>query len=164
MFCVVIVMIDYEFVVSKWLKKVAEANNFKTYEYIGGTFDFQNNIIKQSSGSVYGIWIATDESSREEIKQATADFNNKGGPDGFAPLYWGKDISPGSRIKGHFKTSKGTGGLNLYKSKYVNCHMIYGVILVENYLSFEKLLHNKYRPLIGSSLNGRCSSLTKIEH
>lgn len=74
----------------------------------------------QSSGSTYGIWVKLNNNN---IKNALiTDLVNYGknvNPNSTAiysnwyPLYLGKDIHPGSRIKAHFKTSSSTSGLNL---------------------------------------------------
>lgn len=167
--------------VAKWLKnecikwKKNDVNSRSFEEYLYGYFDFNNSFVNQSTGSVYGIWIkiTTQESYDNLIKdlnksskkiissKVDAIFSDESGT--WYPLYWGKDINPGSRIRAHFRTGNGTGGLDLSRQKFLhNYEMKWGNILVRDYDSFENYLHKTYPPILGTSCRGRISKWINI--
>lgn len=130
-------------IVTDWLCEIAEKNGFETYSSLFGRFNFDYDVVEQSQGSVYGIWIRFNEKVPLDIK-IEAKMN---GYDEYIPLYWGKDINPGSRIRAHLNTPKNTGGLNLANSKYKDMDLIFGVIYVDRYEEFEKFLIENYPAL-----------------
>ena len=130
-------------VVSEWLHETAQANGFQTYHSLFGRFNFDYDVVEQSQGSVYGIWICCNEKVPRDIRIRA----QKQGYGEYIPLYWGKDINPGSRIRAHFNTPKSTGGLNLARSKYKDMDLIFGVIYVDRYEEFEEFLIEKYPTL-----------------
>lgn len=161
-------------IVSNFLKQQAQANNFTIFDTIYGEIQLSNPQcrITQSSGSTYGIWI---ELNNNNIKSALMSDLKKCGknvnPNSNAihldwyPLYWGRDIHPGSRIKAHVNTSSNTGGLNLSQLNLSeNYHIKYGVILVSDYSKFELFLHQNFPPIVLSSSTPGKVSTASILH
>ena len=146
-----------ENILVQFLKKIANENNYQIYDSIYGNIDLKDNAaIKQSSGSVYGIWVKSD-SSPDGIVRCINDY-----PKWF-PVYWGKDIAPVSRMKAHVQDHKNTGNIALRKIEEIKCkELIFGAIMVSNYEDFEILLQKQYRPMKGGNRKGGKSTLIKI--
>jgi hypothetical protein len=141
----------------EFLKKIANENHHQIFDSIYGGIDLQDNVaIKQSSGSVYGIWVKSDSSPDGKVG-CISDY-----PEWF-PVYWGKDIAPVSRMKAHVQDHKNTGNIALRKIEEIKCkELIFGAIMVSNYKGFEKLLHKQYRPMKGINRSGKGSTIIKI--
>lgn len=148
-------------VVAKWLKKYVGSSN--CCDSFWGYYDFANTKMMQNVGAVYGIWMKATKKEiinyARECHKEVVDINKEF--QGYIPIYWGKDISPCNRLCAHLKTSKGTGGLNLIKTKYTNKKIVFGCILVKKYYDVEKQLHNDY-PVSGKDLAGRKSTKRQI--
>lgn len=132
----------------------AEGEGFKIFDNIHGEILLNDKLpIKQSSGSVYGIPAISDAPLNEEIQPV------KGHPNIY-PVYWNKDISPTSRVKAHVQNHQNTGNIRLRSIiELTDKEVIFGVVLVEKYLEFEKHVHKKYPPLGGTSKAGRKLSI-----
>jgi hypothetical protein len=144
-------------IVVDFLKKVACDNGYKVVDSIFGDILLQNDdAIQQSSGAVYGIWVQSASRPNSKVEVV---------PDhpGWFPVYWGKDIAPVSRMKAHVQDHARTGNIALRKMKNIQClPIIFGAILVADYQAFEKLLHDKYPPMRGSSKTGKKSTVIRI--
>jgi len=145
-------------IIVKFLKKTANDNSYQVFDSIYGKIELGNDHpIKQSSGSVYGIWVKSNSSPGGKVEQIP------GHPEWF-PVYWGKDIAPVSRMKAHVQDHTKTGNIKLRKIKEIEGkELIFGAIMVARYENFEKLLHDRYRPMKGSDKKGRNSTVIKIE-
>ena len=166
--------------VSNFLKKVAKkvANEFTMYDNLYGEIILDdigeklgvNSKVHLSTGSVYGIFaIKTKNSnidnlfketnkSRDEVKYI--DIEEK-----IYPVYWGKDINPGSRIVTHARPNPNTGNAKLEKIKELrNFKLIFGCIFISKYKKFEAYLHKNHSPLIGTSKGGKGSKITVIDN
>lgn len=122
-------------------------------EFIWGDFDFNNEKVNQNVGSVYGIWM---KASKKEIEDYESKYNKDMNEfEGYLSLYWGKDVKPSSRIDEHFKTSNGTGVINLVESEYKDRELVFGCVLTRQYKQREKDLHKAYPPIEGSSRGGK---------
>lgn len=145
-------------IVAKWLKQYVGPDNF--CEFFWGWYDFKDMKVVQNVGAVYGIWLKSVKTEirkyEEEHHVSLKDFA------GYRPLYWGKDVSPCSRISAHFDSSASTGALNLVYSNYASKDLIFGCVLTKEYTEIEKRLHKDYPPLEGSNREGRSSTVRKI--
>lgn len=139
------------------MKRVARPAGFEIYNSIYGEIRLENKIpITQSSGAVYGIWVYS-----EEIPNGIKSLP---GHNKWYPVYWGKDISPVSRIKAHVQGHK-NGNINLPSHEFLrNKELIYGAVLVSSYRKFENFLHQRYIPILGTDRQGRKSSIIRIEN
>lgn len=139
------------------LKKEAEENNFIIFSEIFGELNLSDSVpIKQSSGSVYGILVELQNAPKAGIRPI--NFNSN-----LYPVYWGKDISPVSRLKAHVQNHRSTGNANLKsRQELVGKRLLFGAILVSKYSDFEAHLHKKYPPMIGTSRIGRTSKIIEI--
>lgn len=144
-------------VVAVWLKKFVGEDYC---EFIWGDYDFKNCKVNKNVGSVYGIWVKANKKEIEEYKTKNGKPMDEFG--GYLPLYWGKDVTPSSRIDAHFRTSKGTGGLDLINSNYSNKELVFGCVLTAQYAKHEKRLHKEYPPIKGSSKDGNCPQKKNI--
>jgi hypothetical protein len=79
-------------IVVDFLRNFAQQHSFSIFDSIYG--DICTTSITQSSGAVYGIWV---ESSTIIDPLVSSIPNNPT----WYPVYWGKDISPVSRIRSH---------------------------------------------------------------
>jgi hypothetical protein len=143
-------------IVITFLRSVAASNNYQVFNDMFGTIDLLATLpITQSSGAVYGIWAESSSPLRDGLKPL---------PDypGWYPVYWGKDISPVSRMKAHVK-GHNNGNINLPSVQEIKGKtLIFGAILVEKYQAFESLLHRTYPPMLGSSRPGKKSTVVRI--
>lgn len=141
-------------IVVDFLKDFAKKNNFSVFDSIYGEID--PTFMTQSSGAVYGIWVDSSITLSQPASPISKTIN-------WYPVYWGKDITPVSRILAHARGYTKTGSLNIPSIAYLkNKKIIYGAILVERYDSFEKLLHQKHPPLSGTARTGRKPRFIKI--
>lgn len=148
-------------IVSNFLKQQAHLNKLTIFDTIYGDMSISHSqsSMTQSSGSTYGIWVELNDSTiknaliadlvkcgKKVNPKSTAIYSN------WYPLYWGKDINPGSRIKAHFKASSSTNALNLSQLNLSqNYNFKYGLILVSDYSNFESFLHENYPTIISNS-------------
>lgn len=92
--------------VVSFLRQQAFEQGFTVFNDVFGHIELQDTKpIKQSSGSVYGIFVQSDTQ--------IADIDELPSLKNFYPVYWGKDISPARRIIAHVRNHKGTGNANL---------------------------------------------------
>ena len=163
--------------VSKFFKQILKSTNdkFSMHDNLHGEIileDFAqkrggNSKVHLSTGSVYGIFAIKKEGTDiDKLFQETQnsvralDENNE-----VYPIYWGKDINPGSRIVVHSRPNPNTGNAKLEEIEALrNFRLIYGCIFVTNYKEFEKYLHTQYPPLVGSSHSGKGSKITIIDN
>lgn len=143
-------------IVTTFLRSVAARYDYQVFNDMFGTIDLTADLpITQSSGAVYGIWAKAALPLRAGLQPIL------GHPEWF-PVYWGKDISPVSRMKAHVKGHK-NGNINLPEVKEVQGKpLIFGAILVARYQAFEALLHSNYRPMLGTSRPGKRSTVVHI--
>ncbi len=151
-----------------FLTKVASIERYTVYTNLSGDVvfaDSENMVgaetkVHVSSGSVYCILAVVTcksdiDSLFEEVGYTVHSIDSK---HSLYPIYYGKDIYPGSRIADHVRPRKagGTGNAELEKIKALRkLKVIFGSIYVENYLEFEQLLHSKHKPLLGTSRAGK---------
>jgi len=142
--------------VPEFLKSVAKQHGFAVSDCLYGSIHMGRDFpIEQSCGAVYGIWAKAAAPPKAGLK-ALPNY-----PDWY-PVYWGKDISPVSRLKAHVQGHR-NGNINLATiDSLSNLPLVYGAILVERYQCFESLLHRNYPPLRGSARRGRLSSVVKV--
>jgi hypothetical protein len=143
--------------ITKFLQRVARPAGFEIYNSIYGKIRLENKIpITQSSGAVYGIWVYS-----EEIPNG---IRNLPGHTKWYPVYWGKDISPVSRMKAHVQGHQ-NGNINLPSHEFLRSkELIYGAVLVSSYRRFEQFLHERYKPMLGTNRRGSISSIIEIEN
>ena len=144
--------------VAEFLKQYAIDQKFNIFDSMYGSIDLGNTpSIIQSSGAVYGIWVKTEISPSKHI----AEIPNY---PSWYPVYWGKDISPVSRMKAHVQ-GHANGNINLPEIYEVQGKpLIFGAILVSNYLEFESLLHSQFPPFKGTNATGRVGSVIHVSN
>ncbi len=118
--------------------------------------------IKGTMGGVYGIAIEVKDLNDKQyiFNQASKigavskrcksikDWQPLGGTGNWYPLYWGADLTLGSRIRSHAGKPTKTGSVYLGQKPFLNGHnMVYGAILCEDYLNVEGALHTNYKDL-----------------
>lgn len=142
--------------IPKFLKEFAAENDFAVYDCIYGSINLgQLSPVEQSCGAVYGIWAQ----SSAPLKSGLSSLP---GHSQWYPVYWGKDISPVSRLKAHVQGHQ-NGNINLPSILEVQgLPLVFGSILVARYEQFERLLHSKYPPLRGSGRTGRQATVVRI--
>ena len=142
--------------VPQFLKTVAAENGFAVHDCLYGSIHIgRDRPIEQASGAVYGIWA-------KAALPLQAGLAPLPGYQGWFPVYWGKDISPVSRLKAHVQGHK-NGNINLPALAEVQgLPLVFGAVLVSNYKRFEALLHSTYPPLRGSRMSGRQASVVKV--
>ena len=143
--------------VVQFLLEEAKRIQLNTFNCVFGDLCLdEDKPIKQSCGAVYGIVIESNTSPGESLRPL------KNYPKLF-PIYWGKDVSPVSRIKAHVQNHKSTGNANLRKiTELEGKRIIFGAIFVEKYQDFEEHLHKTYPPLRGSMRRGGGGKIVKI--
>lgn len=144
--------------VVRFLITEAEKLNLKIFNSVFGEIHLErsSHLIDQSSGSIYGIVAEAD-------KPLIQNLNSLNNFSKLFPVYWGKDISPVSRLRAHTRNYKSVGNANLKSLKEIRGkRLIFGAIFIEKYFEFEKYLHNNYPPLISSLMKGRRSNIIKI--
>lgn len=166
--------------VSSFLKKVAKEveNNFTMYDNLHGEIILEddkeklgaNSKVHLSTGSVYGIFAIKTKNSNieklfEETQKSKDSVKSIDEQQNIYPVYWGKDINPGSRIVTHSRPNPNTGNAKLEEVKELrNFKLIFGSIFVTKYKDFESYLHKNYPPLIGTSKCGKGSKITVIDN
>ena len=158
---------------TEFLERIASKNGYNTYRSLSGEVKFDdttdeiggNTKIYLSSGAVYCfLAIPTKKSSVKDLfsetKSKTIPIDNKSKA---LPIYFGKDINPGSRIADHVRPRSKTGNAELEKiASLRGFKLIYGAIYVDKYSEFENLLHSKFSPLVGSPKHGSRAKFTFI--
>lgn len=159
--------------VTTFLKEYAKRKGYKVLSEQSGEILFadagtcigKETKIHLSSGSVYGFFAIKTKTSSEsdlfkEVKRASTALDVEAN---IYPLYWGKDINPGSRIADHVRPRTKTGNAELEKIVALRkFRVVFTVIYVERYQQFEKELHDDFPPLVGSSIAGRQSIYTSV--
>lgn len=144
--------------VVQFLKDLANHESFDVFDSLHGTiFIGQTPAIHQSCGSVYGIWARSSTPLSPELEAIP-------GHGDWYPVYWGKDISPVSRMKAHVQGHE-NGNIDLPNvAEVMGKELIFGAILVARYNSFESLLHDRFPPFKGSSKEGSRAKVVRIEN
>jgi len=144
--------------VVKFLKKIAADEGFLVLDSMFGKIQLgQEFPIKQSSGAVYGIWVHDAVPPKNNLSEMPGNA-------GWYPVYWGKDVSPVSRIKAHVQGHKNNGNANLPSVKEIQGKsLIFGAILVARYDEFEAMLHRRHPPLKGTASKGRAHQVIQVE-
>ena len=166
--------------VSIFLKKIANEvkNKFTIYDNLHGEIILDdseeklggNSKIHLSTGSVYGIFaIKTIKSDIGKLFEETNKLEGSVVPidekEEIYPVYWGKDINPGSRIVVHSRPNPKTGNAKLEEIQELrNFKLIFGSIFITKYKDFESYLYENYPPLIGTSRGGKGSKITVIDN
>jgi len=142
--------------VPKFLKAVAAEHGFSIHDCLYGSIHIgRERPIEQASAAVYGIWAKSPTPPRIGLSPLP-DYED------WYPVYWGKDISPVSRLKAHVQGHK-NGNINLPGlSQVQGLPLVFGAVLVTEYRRFESLLHTKYPPLRGSPNVGRQASVVMV--
>ena len=142
--------------VPKFMKQFALEHGFAVHDCMYGAIDLVGtHRIEQSAGAVYGIWAKMSQPPRDGLKEVP-DFP------GWYVVYWGKDISPVSRMKAHVQGHK-NGNIDLPSiSELQGARLVFGAILVSEYHRFEGLLHKHHIPFKGSAYSGRQSTVVKV--
>ncbi len=142
--------------VPEFLKGFALKRNFAVHDCVYGSINLGRSFpIEQSCGAVYGIWA----SSPTPIRTGLAPI--PGYPQWY-PVYWGKDITPVSRLKAHVQGHQ-NGNINLPSiPELENLPLVFGSIFVAHYDEFERLLHAGFPPLRGTPRAGRQSTVVKV--
>jgi len=144
--------------VVSFLNAVANQAGYEVFDSLYGSINLGEAFpITQSSGAVYGIWVQADQPPRNDLSCIP-------GYQSWYPVYWGKDISPMSRMKAHVQGHQ-NGNINLPNVVEVRGKaLIYGAILVSRYWEFEQLLYRDYRPMLGSPAEGRRSTIVQVKN
>lgn len=111
--------------------------------------------ISDCRGGVYGFFI--EFKNEEEFKSFNDEARGKkyikekvlgdwkAAIGSYYPLYWGKDINLGARLKAHTKSFKSTCTIQMSdRKKLINHKIIFGAMLCNDYDEIEKNLHDKY--------------------
>jgi len=142
--------------VPKFLKEFAAEKNFAIYDCLYGSIKLgQPYPMEQSCGAVYGIW------ARSPAPLTNPILPVPGYPQWY-PVYWGKDISPVSRLKAHVQGHQ-NGNIDLPNIREVQgLPLVFGSVLVARYGEFERLLHSSFPPLLGSHRTGRRATVVNV--
>lgn len=91
----------------EFLLKEAKKNNYTVFDSLFGDLSLDDTKpIKQSCGAVYRIVVESDIPLKPSLKPLKCYSK-------LFPIYWGKDITPVSRIKAHVQNHKSTGNADL---------------------------------------------------
>lgn len=142
--------------VPKFLKSFAADNGFKVHDCLYGEIQLGSEFpIQQSSAAVYGIWAEMQSTPKAGLAEVP-------GFPGWYPVYWGKDVSPVSRIKAHVQGHK-NGNINLPAIlELKDARLVFGAILVSEYQRFEALLHQNFPPLRGTPSAGKKGKIVMV--
>jgi hypothetical protein len=142
--------------VPKFFKSFAAEHDFQIHDCLYGAIELGGIFpIQQSAAAVYGIWAHTPVAPRTGLAEVP-------GFPGWYPVYWGKDISPVSRIKAHGQGHK-NGNIGLPDiAELEGARLVFGAALVSEYQRFEALLHKKCPPFRGTPMFGRQSTVVKV--
>ena len=142
--------------VPKFLKSFAAEHGFQVHECLYGAIELGGQFpIQQSAAAVYGIWAYMSAAPKTGLAQVP-------GFPSWYPVYWGKDISPLSRIKAHVQGHK-NGNIGLPSiAELRGARLVFGAVLVSEYQRFEALLHQHCPPLKGTPRIGRQSTVVKV--
>lgn len=142
--------------VPQFLKNIAGARGFEVSDCLYGSIHLGRSFpIEQSCGAVYGICAKAPTPLRKDMRALP------GYADGY-PVYWGKDISPVSRLKAHVQGHR-NGNIHLPSIlELANLPLVFGAVMVSSYEKFERLLHTEYPPLRGTPRSGRAVSVVKV--
>jgi hypothetical protein len=142
----------------RFLNDFAAPENYEVFDSLYGRIELhQMPSILQSSGAVYGIWVESESPPSLHVEEVP-------GCSGWYPVYWGKDISPVSRMKAHVQGHK-NGNIDLQNVAEVQGKpLMFGAILVARYREFESLLHTRFPPLRGSCATGKEARVISVQN
>lgn len=148
-------MIEYA-LVPEFLKKFARERGFETHDCLYGSISLGCSFpVKQSNGSVYGIWVNSSVPPR-------ANFSSLPGHEDWYAVYWGRDIAPVSRLKAHVQGHKNGNAHLPDREELRGRPLIFGAVIVSRYRQFEGMLHSRFPPLYGSSSEGRRTTVVQV--
>ena len=142
--------------VPEFLKDFALKRNFAVHDCVYGSINLGRSFpIEQSCGAVYGIWA----SSPTPIRTGLAPI--PGYPQWY-PVYWGKDITPVSRLKAHVQGHQ-NGNINLPSiPELENLPLVFGSILLPTMMSSSVCCTRAFRRCVArpgrASVDGRESA------
>lgn len=154
--------------IKSFIKKEAKKFNRSIFDEIEGEIKIGHDCeYTQSSGAVYGLFV---EFNNEELKQFIKELPKKLQQESYKPiqecwyaLYWGKDLTPGARVKAHVQGHRNNGNARLKNYKTLKGKKIkYAAVYVEQYEKFEMELHEKYQPLLGTRRRGSASKIVRV--
>ena len=142
--------------VPKFLKSFAAEHGLKVHDCLYGAIEIGGEFpIQQSAAAVYGIWAHMPAAPKTGLAQVP------GFPDWY-PVYWGKDISPVSRLKAHVQGHR-NGNIGLPNvAELRGARLVFGAVLVSEYQRFEALLHQHCPPFKGTPSLGRQSTVVRV--
>ena len=142
--------------VPKFLNSFAEEHGFQVHDCLYGAIELGGTFpIQQSAAAVYGIWAHMPAAPKTGLAEVP-------GFPGWYPVYWGKDISPVSRIKAHVQGHR-NGNIGLPSIiELKGARLVFGAVLVSEYQRFETLLHQRCPPFKGSPSFGRQSTVVRV--
>lgn len=142
--------------VPKFLKLFAAEHGLQVHDCLYGAIELGCKFpIQQSAAAVYGIWAHMPIAPKTGLAQVP-------GFPGWYPVYWGKDISPLSRLKAHVQGHK-NGNIDLPSIvELKGVRLVFGAVLVSEYQRFEALLHQHCPPFKGTPSIGRQSTVVMV--
>lgn len=152
-----------------FLKAQAVAAAHAIHEQMSGEiliFD-DSKAISQSVGAVYGLVVELND---QELAALIGELPRRKKPrvhaplfGSFYPLYWGKDMNPGSRIRAHVQNHASTGNARLETYAGLRGKPIqYAAVWVSGYEDFESRLHASFPPILGQGRRGKTSDLVSV--
>lgn len=153
---------------TQFLKNVASAQLHDVFHDISGEISLRpEQSITQTSGAVYGLAVELTNQEllafREELPKRKRNFPFQPIEGSWYALYWGKDLTPGARIKAHVQGHKNNGNAHLKKYKALNNKNIkYAALFVSNYEDFEGYLHANYQPILGTKKKGSSTKIVRV--
>lgn len=139
-----------------FLKSVAKEEGFEVLDAMYGSIHIgEAETISQSSGAVYGIFVKSEAPPSPSLLEIPGHKN-------WYPVYWGKDMTPTSRIRAHVQGHK-NGNINLPSIVELRGKpLIFGAILVPRYFELETILHRRFPPFKGRNSQGRTRTVSRI--
>lgn len=140
--------------VAMFLEAFAQLQGFGRHTSIHGRILLgQVFPLEQNVGAVYGICAVSSApiGNTQPLPNAA-----------LVPVYWGKDVSPASRVKAHAQGHR-NGNINLPTMTQVHgLELYYGAILIERYEQFEDTLRRHFPPIAGGGRRGRVGTVVRV--
>lgn len=153
--------------IATFIEALAGATNHQAGGSLSGAIELSTtNKITQPYGAVYGVVVELNKESfdalRPQLPKTRRGKQFVPLEEDWYPLYWGKDLTPPSRIRAHVQGHK-NGNARLHQYAVLHNRPIrYGFAFVRDYEVFETLLHDRYPPILGSSRTGKRSTLVEV--